>query len=315
MKLQLPAARIAAAALLLACCPAPFRTAPERLAQWTTSLRDEQPDDAFAAVYKTGKRHLVFIGARHANRTDSLTFELIRNAYSAFRVDATIVEGSPTSRGPNFARLIEYASSAKVTDGFQEGGETIPAVMGAVQEGATLWGGEPDDADIKTRMLGEGFPSADLLGFYVLRSIPEWIREKKLTEAGDPRLASLVEKELARNRQRLALGPDVLPSFTDWADWYKATNGKPIGPSFAMEETGPLSDGAFPSNRIAAAISRARAAYLHEFIISHLNAGETVLVVFGSSHLMIHRTALDAVLGSPCYVGSDIAAAAKNCAG
>jgi len=36
-----------------------------------------------------------------------------------------------------------------------------------------------------------------------------------------------------------------------------------------------------------------------------LNAGETLLVVFGRSHLMIQRPALDAMLGRPCYVGSE----------
>lgn len=240
---------------------------------------------------------------------------MIRDAYSAFRIDTTILEGSATSRGPNAARLIEYASTAKVTDGFQEGGETVPAVMGALQEGAIIWGGEPDDEEIKARTLGRGFTAADLLGFYVLRSIPEWIREKKIQDAGDPRLAGLVENELSRNRQRLALGAEVLPGFTEWAAWYQVTNGKRIGPDFTTEEVGPLSDGSFPSNRIAVAISRARAAYLHELIISHLNASESVLVVFGSSHLMIHRPALDAVLGRPCYTGSEIASAVQRCSG
>jgi hypothetical protein len=43
-----------------------------------------------------------------------------------------------------------------------------------------------------------------------------------------------------------------------------------------------------------------------------LNAGETLLVVFGASHLMIHRPALDAMLGSPCYTGSELSSAAAS---
>ena len=59
--------------------------------------------------------------------------------------------------------------------------------------------------------------------------------------------------------------------------------------------------------------ARERAAYLHRLIVTHLNSGESVLVVFGESHLMIHKPALDAVLGSPCYVGADMARAAADC--
>ena len=105
----------------------------------------------------------------------------------------------------------------------------------------------------------------------------------------------------------------MLPGFPEWAAWYQALNGRPIGAGFTTEEAGPLADGRFGTNRIAAAISRARDAYLHELVIAHLNDRESVLVVFGGSHLMIHRPALDAVLGPPCYVGTALACAASTC--
>ena len=40
--------------------------------------------------------------------------------------------------------------------------------------------------------------------------------------------------------------------------------------------------------------------------------GDTVLVVFGGSHLMILRPALDAMLGQPCYVGSELSSTAES---
>lgn len=310
------AAAAVALVILLCCCGAPaLRPAPERLASWTTTLRGQQPDDAFTAVYKIGPHHLVFIGARHSNATDSLTFRLIADAYAVFDVDTVIVEGSPTSRDPNSKRLVAYASQSPATDGFQEGGETVPAVLGAVKEGATIWGGEPDDADIKARVLAQGVSAEDLLGFYTLRSIPQWVGERKIENVGAPRLPALIDEELSGNRKRLALEPTVLRGYAEWASWYQTKNGKQIEPEFSNEEVGPLADGQFGSNKIAAAISRARAAYLHEMILSHVNAGETVLVVFGGSHLMIHRPALDAAIGQPCYFGTDLRAALANCGG
>ncbi len=112
---------------------------------------------------------------------------------------------------------------------------------------------------------------------------------------------------------RPAMGREGVASFAQWSAWYHALNHRPIGAGFITEEAGPLADGRFGTNRIAFAVSKARDTYLHELIITHLNASETVMVVFGGSHLMIHRPALDAVLGRPCYVGTALVSAAAVC--
>ena len=301
--------------LLLASCATPaLNPAVDKLEPWTTALRDRQPDDAFVAVYKVGPHHLIIVAAQHANRDNSLTFRLIRDTYAAFKIDTVIAEGFPTSRGANPASAFKYASeSGARADGFVEGGETVPTVLGAGLEGATLWGGEADDVDVMARVASKGVSSADLLGFYVLRNIPQWIGETKIENAGDVRLKPLVDAALTRNRERLHLPSTVLPGFAEWAAWYQALNRKPIGASFATEEVGPLADGPWGTNRIAYAVSQARDAYLHELTVAHLNAKETVLVVFGGSHLMIQRAALDAVLGRPCYVGTALHEAASSC--
>jgi len=300
--------------LLSGCAAAALRPAPDRLQPWTTSLRDQQPVDAFAVVYRARTRRLVFVAAKHANRDDSLTFRLIRAAYAGFAFDIVIAEGFATSRGPNPPRLLQYASESGANgEGFVEGGETVPTVLGAQQEGAVLWGGEPDDSVVKASLLAQGFSAEDLLGFYVLRNIPQWTGERRIGHAGDPRLEALVSEALVRNRAALGLPGTVLAGFPEWAAWYQALNRKPIDASFVTEEVGPLADGRFGTNRIAYAVSRARDAYLHDLIVSHLNARKSVLVVFGASHLMIQRPALDAVLGSPCYVGANLARAAVAC--
>ncbi len=300
--------------LLVGCATPPLRPAPDKLQPWTRALRGQQPDDASAAVYKRGSEHLLFVAAKHSNRDDSLTFRLIRDSYGAFAIDTVIAEGFATSRGANPPSLFKYAAENGLrADGFVEGGETVPTVLGARQEGAVLWGGEPDDRDILARVAAAGISPEDLLGFYVLRNIPQWIGEKKITDPGDPALAGLVESALARNRIALGLPPTTLPGFARWTDWYRSINGRPIGPGFVTEEVGPLADGSFGTNRIARVVSQARGAYLHELIIAQLNAKNTVMVVFGASHLMIHRPALDALLGPPCYFGIDLRRAASIC--
>jgi hypothetical protein len=291
-----------------------LRPSPQKLQPWTIALRDRQPDHAFAAVYKMGRKRLVFVAAQHANRSHSLTFRLIRDAYADFRFDTVIAEGFPTSRGPNPASILKYvAENGPDKHGFVEGGETVPTVLGAQQQRATLWGGETNDLDVKRDVLRDGISATDLLGFYVLRNIPQWIGEHRIDNAADPRLEPLVVAALAKNRDLLGLPSDMLPNFAQWCAWYQKLNRKPLGASFTTEEVGPLADGKYGINRIAYAISRARDAYLHNLIISHLNAGESVLVVFGASHFAIHQPALRVSIGRPCYLGTDLAKARAAC--
>jgi hypothetical protein len=299
----------------LGACQSVVAPTPSHLQAWTAQLRDAQPEDAFAAVYRYGSQRLIFVGAKHANRTDSLTFRLIDEAYASFHVSTLIVEGPPYSRGANADRLITWVDSQREIDGFIEGGEIVPAVRQARARGADVWGGEPDDANIRDHVLAQGFAREDMLGFYTLRSVPQWIRERKIEGPSEDRVKPFIESELEHNRQRLALPPTILPDYMAWSQWYAKLNGKRFGKAFDPEATGPLADGNYESNKIAEAVSRARDEFLLDIIARHLNAHESTMVVFGESHLMILRPALDSMLGTPCYVGGDLKAARTSCSG
>lgn len=286
---------------------------PSRLALWTSELRAAQPEDSFVAVYELPGRKLVHIAAKHSTDADSLTFKLIHEAYAVFDIDTVITEGASYSLGPNPPRLMKWAAEQQPENGFQPGGEAVPTIKGARRAGAVVWGGEPCDTDILDTLIAQGFSESDVLGFYTLRSVPQWVRERKIEDAGDPHVRELIEAELRKNRSRLKLSPDVLPGYATWEEWYASMNKKSFGKEFEPEEAGPLSNGPYGTNRIAAAISRARDSFLVERIADHLNRGETVMVVFGASHLMIVRRVLDDMLGQPCYVGSDLAVAEERC--
>ena len=249
---------------------------------------------------------VVFLGAKHANSVSSPTFRMIADAYDRFDFDVVVVEGFPTENGRNHPHLISYARDAVEEDRFVSRGEIVPAVLGAISNDADALGGEPTDLEIRAELAANGVSDEDLLGFYTLRTIPQWIRERRITDAGDPAVSVLLTEELARNRKRLRIGADILPENAAFLVWYERKNGKPLGTDFKLEEVGPLMDGEYATNKIAAAISRARAVHLHRLITNLVNGGESVLVVFGGSHLMIHRPALDAVLGAPCYFGDDL---------
>lgn len=299
-------------ALILVGCQSSLVPVSE-LALWTKELRMAQPEDPFVAVYKSDKHSLVFLGAEHSNHTDSLTFKLIKEVYKSFPVETIIVEGPIYSAGPNEPALLDWVQSVRVASGFQKEGEIIEAVHGAISLGATVWGGEPEDEYLLKYALSKGFTRTDLVGFYTLRSVPQWIRERRIESAVDPKVRGLVEAELIKSRLRLGIDSRVLPTFETWLSWYSSVNNKEFGAKFNPEETGPLSPGRYGSNRIASVISVARAEYLLHRIAHHVRRGESTLVVYGYSHLMIHRPALDKLFGPPCYVGNVIKSAVSAC--
>lgn len=302
------------AALVAGCVPN-LALVPQvdHLAPWTDALSKKQPEDAYVAVYKVGGRHLVFVGAVHENQIDSPTFKMIGEAFSLYRFDQVIIEGYPTAKGPNPARLLAEGQELAKTGGFQPGGETVPSVRGAVRQGAQVWGGEPEDADVLTYATERGLTRADVLGFYVLRVIPQWLRERQISQPTDPRLTDLIEKELARQRPLLGITSGEIPDAEAWHDWYRRVQGHRFNDQFSTEEAGPRVDGVFPTNRIGAIVAEARDAHLHRLVIGKLNGGGSVLIVFGGSHLMVHRPALQNAIGRPCYLGASLAQSIKAC--
>jgi hypothetical protein len=294
-------------------CAGDIVPAPDKLAPWTAILREQQPEDAFAAFFHHHKNRLIVIGAHHSTDANGATFRLIDQIFSNFKTQVVIAEGGVHSKGPNDPRLLDYVASHKEVDGFQSGGETVPVVRNALAQGAVIWGGEPDDAEILRRLRAVGISDADVLGFYTLRSIPQWVRERKITSAADSTLGPLIEKDLGSNRKRLALPPNLIVNCDEWLQWYLQINKRKSVAEFETEEVAPLADGAYPTNRIASAIGRARDGFLLELIAHHLNAKSDVIVVFGGSHLMILRPALEAMVGPACYIGDNIETALARC--
>lgn len=286
---------------------------PDRLAAWTLALRDSQPDQPYAIVYRHLGARLIFVAAQHENAIASPTFRLIDRAFRLWPVRSVIVEGSSSSLGANPPELMAILARAHPDPAQDPDGETGAAVRGAVKAGARIYGGEADDLAVRDVARSTGIGDVDLLGYYVLRVIPQWSRDRSISGFGDQKLEQLVNRQLRRSQADLSLPAQIMPDFRSFAAWYEHTNRKPLAAGVGQEESGPLVDGPWPTNRIGAAVSRARDAHLVKQIAERLNQDGSVLVVFGGSHAVIDKPALDAMLGSPCYLGSDMAAAARSC--
>lgn len=286
---------------------------PEKLAAWSTQLRNEQPAGSYISVFERDETQLIFMAAKHSADPRSDTFQIIDEVYDMFDVEILIKEGFPYSRGENDQATIKRVLNFPIENGLQIGGEAFPSIAGAVDEGAIIVGGEPDDPFIRDRMKSLGFSEEDVVGFYTLRTVPQWLREGRIVDYEDPRLEQLLISELNTNRKRLELPDSVLRGTAAWKAWYNTANKKEFGSSFNNEEVGPLIDGEYKTNTIASSISRIRAEFLHDLYVDSVRRRLDTFVIFGASHTLIHRPAIEAVFGPPCYVGEEAEAAVVSC--
>ncbi len=285
----------------------------EKLATWSQSLAASQSDGPETLVFERGTRKLAFVGVQHESDPASTTHRLIAATFGVFKPRVVIVEGVPTSWGYNPARLLRITEEKPDDRGLLPSGETFPAVRGAVEAGSKLLGGEPDDADVRRMTSRLGVTDQDLLGFYVLRVVPQWLSQKKFDDLESSDATDLIGHQLERSRKELGLGTGVLQSAEAWRSWRLLKNPKASLKTVDVEETGPLADGPWPTNAIAASISRARDTHLYEVTKQQLISHDKVMVIYGGSHALIQYPALTVLLGRPCYRGTNVEDVSRSC--
>lgn len=307
-------AAVAVAVAFIASASVAARPDPgAKLQRWTTTLRDAQNDLPLITRYNGASASLTFIGVVHETDPHSRSFRMIEQAARTWRPRAVIVEGIPTRWGSDDPRIDALGGEALDARGRQPSGETVPAIRWARSARAEVWGGETDDVAVKTFVRRYGVSDRDLLGFYVLRVVPQWLREGTISSTRDPKLAELVNRQLIRSGADLQISADVLPDSAAWASWYERVQGKPVTGGLADDEAGPLADGRWPTNRISELVGRARDAHLFALARHLLRRKGKVMIVFGASHAVVTRPAFDALLGKPCYTGTSITLALSRC--
>ena len=187
----------------------------EGLADWTQALADSQREGPELLLFERGDRKLAFIGVQHDTDPASRKHRLIDSMFLIFKPRVVVLEGAPTSWGYNPTRLIEVGGQRPNAQGLLPEGETVPTVRGALASGSIIVGGEPSDADVRRSAAARGVSDEDLLGFYVLRVVPQWLSQREFDDLSSTRATALIDKQLARSRAELKLSPD-LPDAAAW---------------------------------------------------------------------------------------------------
>lgn len=280
---------------------------------WTQALADSQPDGPELLLFERAHKKLAFIGVQHDSNPASMTHRLIDSTFLIFKPRVVIVEGVPTSWGYNPKRLIRVAAQQPDSRGLLPEGETVPTVRGALAAGSIIVGGEPSDADVRRSAAARGVSDEDLLGFYVLRVVPQWQSQREIDDLSSARATALINKQLAHSRAELKLSLNLLPDAAAWRRWRLDRNVGANPNRLDIKEAGPLADGPWKTSRVGATISSARDSHLFELTRAELAKHGSVLVVFGASHALVQLPALKTLMGPPCYRGDNLKAVPKYC--
>jgi hypothetical protein len=293
----------ALAVLVLAAGCGSFRPKadPSLVQAWTPELGRREPFRApYYVHFQRGGKDLYFVAAVHSNAAYSPTFLLIRSLFVDHAFDAAVIEGLRADLGPSPADVLATYRRTSDAREYQMGEDALTAML-AADSGVPFIGGEPADEDVLRLLRPAGYGSADLLGFYFLRQIPQLRRDGSLKTR---KIEDLYAGVMRTYDDLLASRQELPRTYAQFLEWYRRTAGADFDAgTIDYEALAPLVDGT-PIQRIASVVDRARNAFTVEEIARVLRKRDCVIVVYGSSHIASQRPALEAMMGRPVDQGA-----------
>ncbi|MBI3547643.1 MAG: hypothetical protein HY078_01190 [Elusimicrobia bacterium] len=281
---------------------APFSPDLALVDPWSYELGSKQPfQGSYYAHFARGEKHLYYAASRHSTEWASPTLRNVRALFDKVRFDAALIEGTRAELGTNPAgRLAEYRADEKAsTDkGFYKGSEPGLTAILASKRGIAFRGAEPSDREIHSQLFSNGYLLEDVLCFYTLRQIPQLQRERAFESKS---FEQVYPELMSRWSKRYEVTSEQLPSLARLNAWHREKTGAAFDLSTYTKDSeavAPLAGGTYVQ-RLSAEIGMIRDRFIVREIARALNDYDTVLVVFGHSHLATQRRALEAMMGPP----------------
>ncbi len=261
---------------------------------WKTELNKESPSKKpFIAHFKRGSYELYYLAAHHANDPKSETHYLLNELFQRFRPKFLVVEPIPNSEGESpdwFLRESKKGMKKNIV----VGGESSVAAVLADERKIPFAGGEIEHREIYEKLRRHGFSQEDVLGFYLVRQIPQWVRQK---ESGKDLIDIKAPPFIAHYCKTFGIETGVCPSVSKIKDWYRSDSGKNLGSSIDPEEVAPIDGSPLFTHRISSAIGSIRDRYTLMLIERYLLKYQQVAVVYGRSHYLTLRDGIEAGMG------------------
>lgn len=261
-------------------------------------------DSPFYAEYNYQKKRLIIIAVDHIaaadypNLIEHPTLKTIETVFNLLKPEVSVVEGVQDHSEQAKDSLLKKAESCKKESYAGDCGESFFAINKALETKTHFLSGEPTDRDVTKFVVESGYDKADLIGFYLLRKIPQWKRQNKNNKA---EIENLATEQLERYRNRI--DPNISFSMKEFKAWYSTKVKSPknyydITNTDAAPNGGP--DATF-LQKISNRVTFARDLSLLNKIESSLSSYNRVLVVYGGSHFINIEPALTKALGQPLF--------------
>ena len=264
---------------------------------YSYELEEKEPfnDRPFTSIFEKEGRHLTYVAAHHESQANNPTYKLISKAIAEQQPKIIVLEGFKTSLGVSPKDLLKsYRESSTKT--FYKWGEPAYTALQADSAGIKVVGGEPDDVVILEAVQREGYTTNDLLGFYFVRQVPQFMLDGSISKSS---IKSLFDDYMMAAKQSLNLADNHAYSYIDFVRWYEVKNKKMFTPqNFDIQEIAPLPYGNLATQRLSHSVGMVRDMYVVNLLANLLNAHENVMIVFGRSHLPTQRKALESMLGT-----------------
>lgn len=283
--------------LLSGCTMSPIQLKPELIRPWSEESKQEEPgQDPAIFLYKSGPYKLLYLASGHSSDRQSPTLKMTAQLFQKYEFDALLIEGIPFAEGESPAWYLKEAQ-ASLKENFVSGEHSYAAILASEKE-IPFYGGEPGQQTIYEALRDEHYSDLDILGFYLARQIPQWVREEK-SKSG------LIDREgltfTANNCRNFGLqAPDKkCPELAELKAWYQQQFGRPLSLDVLNSDFEPLPDGKLKTQRMAAAVARVRDRYTLERVQDLLRRYKNVAVIYGAGHFIALRRSFDEAFGPP----------------
>ena len=281
---------------LSACSVAP-RLNPEKIRLWSHELGGEYPrEKPVIAHYISGDYELLYLAARHTNNFEDTTLKLVKKLFEKFQFKVLIIESIPHASGESPQWFIESAKKGR-TENFIRGGESALSAIYAHEKNIPFFAGEPSHQEIYKGLKEKGYSDEDVIGFYTVRQIPQWVREKE-------EKINLFERKIppyvSNHCQTLKIAS--CPKREDILKWYQSKLGQDLVVEVSNEETAPYSDGNLFTQKLSSNVGQIRDKFTLNIIQQMLQKYKKVAVVYGAGHFLTLRKSFDASLGEPKFI-------------
>jgi hypothetical protein len=286
------------ALLLIACRTAPIVDAAKVVPYTAESEDHKYAPYPYAAAFSRAGHTVMFVAAEHvscngcADGREHPTMRTVAWAMETAHPDVVVVEGLRTGAEMSPPSIVKSVDAC-TRERFVHCGESLYAIERARAAGVPYVTGEPTDAEVLRAARRDGYSEMDIVGFYVVRQVPQLHREGKAVD--EARIRDLL-KSFARYLGIAAPAPEA------FADWFRAhAAGKAIA-DIQGDDLAPLAgQKASFFQQISHQISLTRNRTMAERVSMLLGRYRTVLVVYGGSHILNLQPALEAAFGPAVF--------------